>query len=72
VVAVQATWSQPIAEVVVFSNDFAELRDRRPAVGDLDSPGVSDGTERRLPVVPADPAQLDVVIRTEWRAGAPR
>jgi hypothetical protein len=24
----QATWSQPVAEVVVFSNDFANRRDR--------------------------------------------
>jgi hypothetical protein len=24
----QATWSQPVAEVVVFSNDFASRRER--------------------------------------------
>jgi len=28
VVAMQATWSQPVAEVVVFSNDFARRRER--------------------------------------------
>ncbi|MFZ2015474.1 MAG: hypothetical protein WAV00_16780 [Nocardioides sp.] len=27
-VAMQATWSQPIAELVVFSNDFATRRER--------------------------------------------
>lgn len=28
VVATQATWSHPVAEVVVFSNDFAKGRER--------------------------------------------
>lgn len=32
-------------------------------MGYLDAPGVSDGAEHRLPVVPPDPAQLQVVVR---------
>lgn len=39
------------------------------AVGDLDSPGVPDGTEHRLLIIPADPTQLDVVEPAE-RAGS--
>ena len=31
VVAMQATWSQPVAEVVVVSNDFARRRQRQTA-----------------------------------------
>jgi hypothetical protein len=62
----QATWSQPVAEVVVFSNDFARRRERpMRAVGDLDTPGVPDGPEGGLLVVPPDPADLDVVVATE-------
>jgi len=33
VVAMQATWSQPVAEVVVFSNGFASRRERRGTRG---------------------------------------
>ena len=41
------------------------------AVGDLDSPGVPDGPEGGLLVVPSDPAELDVVVATEG-AGSSR
>jgi hypothetical protein len=34
-------------------------------VGDLDAPGVPDGTEHRLLVVPPNPAQLEVVVPAE-------
>jgi hypothetical protein len=40
-------------------------------VSDLDAPGVPDGAEDRLLVVPANPANLDVVVPTE-RAGSSR
>jgi hypothetical protein len=61
----QATWSQPVAEVVVFSKDFARRRERPRQLGDLDSPGVPDGTEGRLLVVPPDPADLEVGMSAE-------
>ena len=40
-------------------------------MSDLDAPGVPDGAEDRLLVVPANPANLDVVVPTE-RAGSSR
>lgn len=66
----QATWSQPVAEVVAFSNDFANREERPQApVGDLDAPGGPNGAEDRL-VVPSDPADLDVVLPTEVPRGS--
>lgn len=41
------------------------------AVGDLDAPGMPDGTEDRLLVVPPDSAHLEVVVPAE-RAGGGR
>ena len=34
-------------------------------MGDLDAPGVSDGSEHRLLVVPTDPAHLEAVVSAE-------
>ena len=34
-------------------------------MSDLDAQGVADGTERRLLVVPPDPAELEVVVVAE-------
>jgi hypothetical protein len=56
VAAMQATWSQPVAEEMVFSNDLQPVGASEAAVGDLDAPGVSDGAEHRPLVVPPDPA----------------
>ena len=47
----QATWSQPVAEVVVFSIDFASRRDRPRHPWDLEARSVPDGTEHRGMVV---------------------
>jgi hypothetical protein len=58
-VATQATLSRPIAEVVVLSNDFAKRREQA-TVRDLDAPGLPNGAEDRLLVVPPDPADLEV------------
>ena len=41
-------------------------------MGDLDSAGVPDGAEHRLLVVPADPAQLEIVRVTPETASAVR
>ena len=34
-------------------------------MGDLDAPGVPDGAEHRLLVVPPDPANLELVVPAE-------
>lgn len=62
----QATWSQPVAEVVVFSKDFARRRERpRRPWATSTRQGVPDGSEGGLLVVPPDPADLDVVGAAE-------
>jgi hypothetical protein len=38
-------------------------------VGDLDAPGMPDGAEHRLLVVPADTAQLKVALPAEGTGG---
>jgi hypothetical protein len=38
-------------------------------VGDLDAPGMPDGAEHRLLVVPADTAQLKVALPAEGMGG---
>jgi hypothetical protein len=54
---------QPVADVVVFSNDFASRRERpRRPWATSTRQGVSDGAKDRLLVVPPDPADLDVVV----------
>jgi hypothetical protein len=68
-VATQATWSQPVADEVLFSNDFASRLLRPTPIGHFDSPGVPDGAEQRLLVLPPDPAYLEVVLRAEPRGG---
>jgi hypothetical protein len=66
VVAIQATRSHQVAEVVVFSNDFARRRGASgAAVGDLDPPGVPDGPEDRQFIVPPGPVDLKVVVSAE-------
>ncbi len=47
----QATWSQPVAEVVVFSNDFAGRRARpgRPCAAQLEA--VTSTATRLAPFV---------------------
>ena len=69
-VAMQATWSQPLAEVVVFSNGFARRGSGRGDVVDLDAPGVPDGPEDRLLVVPPHPA-VGIATALRFRSPAP-
>jgi hypothetical protein len=71
VVAMQTIWSQPVAAVLVFSNDFAVGGTGQGNGGRLDAPGVSDGAEHRLLVIPPDPAQLEVAVPAQ-RAGGGR
>lgn len=67
----QAIWSHPVAELVVFSNDFASRRAAQATVGNLDAPGVPDRVEDRLLVFPPSPADLEVVVPAQ-RAGSSR
>jgi hypothetical protein len=56
---------------LVFSNDFAVGGTGQGNGGRLDAPGVSDGAEHRLLVIPPDPAQLEVAVPAQ-RAGGGR
>ncbi len=65
----QGTWSQPVADVVVFSNDFASGGSVRVDRGRPRPARRAGLAEHRLLVVPPDPAHLEVVVPVE-RAGS--
>lgn len=65
VVAMQATWGQLVAELVVFSNDFASRRERPRRPWATSTRQACRMPEGGLLVVPPDPADLDVVVATE-------